>query len=1184
MTPVYPSETFSRLAGRQVFLKAENLQRTGSFKIRGAFNTIATLGEAERRAGVVAASAGQPRPGRRVGGARGGHPGDDLHAAGRADGEGRGDALVRRGHASSRARASRRRSRPRRRTSSSTGATFVHAFEDERVIAGQGTIGLELAEQVPDAETVVIPIGGGGLAAGIALALRELSAGRARRRRRLPAGLHDRRRDRREAPRRARRRRSSTELLDDIVSVVGRGDLARRSCCCSSARSSSSRAPAPSGSPRSWPAGCRAAGPVAVVLSGGNIDATTLISVLRHGLTQAGRYLVDPAAASRTVPGELRKRARPGRARPRQRRLGRPSPRRADDERAPDRDRARRLDARRGALRRSCSRRSARPATRSSGSARHRRLAKWRLAPPAGSRMPSRRSSARSAAPRSPRADPRARSARSSPSSSPTSSARPRAPSGSTRRTCARCSRPYHDAAAARARAARRHGREVHRRRGRGGVRRAGRARGRPGARGAGGARDPGRDRGAERGRPALELQVRIGVNTGEALVVARRAAGEGEGMVVGRRRQHRRAAPVGGAARTAILVGEHDVPRDRARDRVPRIEPRCEAKGKAEPVRVWEALERAGALRPGSSTGSGRAPLVGRERELDAARDALARVRSDERSPQLVTLVGVPGIGKSRLVWELCEVVDADPELIIWRQGRSLPYGEGVAFWALGEIVKAQAGILESDSADDAERKLGAGRSATCFRTNAERPGSSGICGRSSGSPEAETSTPIARARRSPPGGASSRRSPSSGPAVLVFEDLHWADDDLLDFVDDARRLSSTAVPLLVVCTARPELLERRPGWGGGKPNALTLSLAPLVGRGDRAPARRAARADACFPAETQAALLAARRRHPALRRGVRADARRQAGRDDRRSRRRCRGSSPPGSTGCPRSEKAAPPGRGGARQGVLDRRACDARRDRAVAVLEERAARARAQGVRAPRAAIGRRRRAGSTRSCTRSFATSAYGQIPRASRAPNATDGRRTGSRRCPRIAPKTAPRCSHYHLESAIEYGSAAGQSVDDLRPRAVAALREAGDRAWALGVPHAALGLYERARSLHPDAADDPYLLLRLGRALLTVRFEGDAELAQAASALASSDSAAAAEAEMLHGELIWHRGDQESSFRHFDRAASLVEDLPLSLQTGWVVSQLARFLALAGRNREGGELAERTIAMARRAR
>src|SRR5919206_2146165 len=100
--------------------------------------------------------------------------------------------------------------------------------------------------------------------------------------------------------------------------------------------------------------------------------------------------------------------------------------------------------------------------------------------------------------------------------------------------------------------------------------------------------------------------------------------------------------------------------------------------------------------------------PLVGRRRELGVIVDALERARS-EREPQLVTLVGVPGIGKSRLVFELFRALEQGTELVYWRRGRSLPYGDGVTFWALGEMVKAQAGILETDTADEADEKLGA-------------------------------------------------------------------------------------------------------------------------------------------------------------------------------------------------------------------------------------------------------------------------------------------------------------------------------------------------------------------------------------------------------------------------------------------------------------------------------------------
>src|SRR5207247_10248364 len=126
---------------------------------------------------------------------------------------------------------------------------------------------------------------------------------------------------------------------------------------------------------------------------------------------------------------------------------------------------------------------------------------------------------------------------------------------------------------------------------------------------------------------------------------------------------------------------------------------------GRGEPLPGWEA--RAARARLGTDVRQfGRTPLVGRDRELDALVATLVRAR-EEREPQLVTLVGVPGIGKSRLTFELLQVVEQMPELIRWRQGRSLPYGEGVSFWALADIVKAEAGILESGDTESSARKL---------------------------------------------------------------------------------------------------------------------------------------------------------------------------------------------------------------------------------------------------------------------------------------------------------------------------------------------------------------------------------------------------------------------------------------------------------------------------------------------
>ncbi len=176
VTPVYRSETLSRLVGREVMLKAENLQRTGSFKIRGAYNRISSLSDEERAAGVVAASAGNHGQAvawaaREVGARARIYMPQDAPMA-KVDATRHYGAEVELGGQRSR-RASTRASA----YVAEHGATFVHPFEDPVVIAGQGTIGLEIAEQVPEVETVLLPIGGGGLSSGISLALRAVKPG-----------------------------------------------------------------------------------------------------------------------------------------------------------------------------------------------------------------------------------------------------------------------------------------------------------------------------------------------------------------------------------------------------------------------------------------------------------------------------------------------------------------------------------------------------------------------------------------------------------------------------------------------------------------------------------------------------------------------------------------------------------------------------------------------------------------------------------------------------------------------------------------------------------------------------------------------------------------------------------------------------------------------------------------------
>jgi threonine dehydratase len=290
VTPVYGSETVSQLTGRKVALKAENLQRTGSFKVRGAVTRIAALSEQQRAAGVVAASAGnhgqavawaarkagipaaifvpQDAPMAKIEACR------NYAATTELVGLDFEDAL-----AAAMAYADE------------TGATFVHPYEDETVIAGQGTIGLELAEQVPQAETVLVPVGGGGLASGIALALRAVKpavrvVGVEVRRDRytiadgiavkqpgeLTSAILDDALDEMITV-------SDEEISEAIVLLLERSKLVVEGAgAVGVAALLAGRA--------------GGSGPALVVLSGGNIDATMLISVMRHGLTVAGRYLV----------------------------------------------------------------------------------------------------------------------------------------------------------------------------------------------------------------------------------------------------------------------------------------------------------------------------------------------------------------------------------------------------------------------------------------------------------------------------------------------------------------------------------------------------------------------------------------------------------------------------------------------------------------------------------------------------------------------------------------------------------------------------------------------------------------------------------------------------------------------------------------------------------------------------
>ena len=345
-------------------------------------------------------------------------------------------------------------------------------------------------------------------------------------------------------------------------------------------------------------------------------------------------------------------------------------------------------------------------------------------------------------------------------------------------------------------------------------------------------------------GNPALSLQVRIGINTGEAVVTLGARPEEGEGIVTGdvvnMASRLEGAAPVNGVA-----VSEQT---HRQTERVfdyEELEP-VQVKGKTQALALYRPL--AARARFGSDvTRTHTAPLVGRELEKPLLIGTFER-SAQQHSCQLVTIVGEPGVGKSRLCAELFGYIEDRPEqLVRWRQGRCLPYGEGIAFWALGEIVKAECGILESDSPEEAEGKLERAVAA-------DDPDRAWLVARLSplvGAPaEAASQEESFTAWRRFLEALSAQ-----DPTVLVFEDLHWADDALLSFLEHLADWSQ-GVPLLILCTARPELQEQHPTWAAGLRNATTINLAPLT---DEETARLIGSLleQAVLPAETQRALL---------------------------------------------------------------------------------------------------------------------------------------------------------------------------------------------------------------------------------------------------------------------------------------------------------------------------------------
>ena len=319
-------------------------------------------------------------------------------------------------------------------------------------------------------------------------------------------------------------------------------------------------------------------------------------------------------------------------------------------------------------------------------------------------------------------------------------------------------------------------------------------------------------------------LEARGGVLTGEAAVTL---GAIGQGMVAGdlvntASRLQAAAAP------GSVLVGEAT---QHAASIAITFEPVDEQylKGKAAPVAAWRAVRVVAQRRGRGREDRLEAPFVGRDAELRLLKD-LFHATTRDRRVRLVSITGQAGVGKSRLAWEFLKYVDGVVDAVFWHEGRSPAYGQGLSFWALGEMVRSRADLLETDDEQTTRSKI---------RASVERF----ITDEDEGRRVEAALLALLGVGDAPEGGSQGmfaawrtyfERITGHGTVALLFEDLHWADSGMLDFIDHMLDWSLN-VPILIVTLARTELLDNRPGWGAGRRNFLALDLQPLDDAGMR-------------------------------------------------------------------------------------------------------------------------------------------------------------------------------------------------------------------------------------------------------------------------------------------------------------------------------------------------------------
>jgi len=317
------------------------------------------------------------------------------------------------------------------------------------------------------------------------------------------------------------------------------------------------------------------------------------------------------------------------------------------------------------------------------------------------------------------------------------------------------------------------------------------------------------------------DLRARAGVLTGEAAVTL---GAEGQGMVAGdlvnTASRIQSAAPPG-----AVYVGE--VTRRTTEAAIVYEDAGThDLKGKAEPVALWRAVRVIGG-RGGALKSAGlEPPFVGRDRELRLVKD-LFHASAEQRTASLVSVVGIAGIGKSRLAWEFFKYVDGLSDTMYWHRGRCLSYGEGVTYWALAEMVRMRAGIVEAEDPSSALEKLHASVEQHVPDPEERKwvePRLAHLLG-------LEERTTRDREDLFGAWRLFFERLTETYPTILVFEDMQWAEASLLEFVEYLLDWSRSH-PLFVMTLARPELADRHPSWGAGKRNFTSLFLESLSPR----------------------------------------------------------------------------------------------------------------------------------------------------------------------------------------------------------------------------------------------------------------------------------------------------------------------------------------------------------------